>query len=79
MFPIFSFILIITQMIVFIDKIGKQLSNRCIDYNISSRLNGLACLRMFIFKTFILTRRDIGKVTWDLSKVGWLTSHVNLF
>ena len=77
MFPIFSFILIITQMIVFIDKIGKQLSNRCIDYNISSRLNGLACLRMFI--TFILTRRDIGKVTRDLSKVGWLTFHVNLF
>ena len=79
MFPIFSFILIITQMIVFIDKIGKKLSNRYTVYNISSRLNGLACLRMFIFKTFILTRRDIGKVTWDLSKVGWLTSHVNLF
>ena len=79
MFPIFSFILIITQMIVFIDKIGKQLSNRYILYNISSRLNGLACLRRFIFKTFILTKRDIGKVTRDLSKVSWLTSRVNLF
>ena len=79
MLSIFSFILFIIQMIVFIDKIGKQLANRYIAYNISSRVTGLACLRMFIFKIFILTRRDIGKANRDLGKVRWLASHVNWF
>ena len=34
MLSIFSFILLIIRMIVLIDKIGKQLTNRYIVYNI---------------------------------------------
>ena len=56
MLSTFSFISLIIQLIVFIDK---KWANRCFVYNTSSRLNGLACLRMFICKIFILSMRDI--------------------
>ena len=42
-----------------------------------SHLAGLAHQHLFIWQIFISPRRDLGKIKWDSTLAGWLTSHMN--